>query len=86
MPTISSFLGITISMYWREHNPPHFHAEYGEHEVLVDIRNLEVYEGKFPRRALGLVLEWAREHQQELLENWDLCRNRQHPLPILPLE
>ena len=52
MPTISSFLGITVYMYWRDHNPPHFHAEYGEHVALVDIQELCVLEGKLPRRAL----------------------------------
>jgi hypothetical protein len=86
MPTISSFLGITISMYWREHNPPHFHAKYGDYEVLVDIKERQVLEGELPRRALGHVLEWTGEHQQELLDNWELCRNRQHPNFISPLE
>jgi hypothetical protein len=73
-------------MYWRDHNPPHFHAEYGEHTVLIDINELKVLEGKLPRRALGHVLEWAGEHQQELLNNWELCRNRQPPNPVSPLE
>ena len=73
-------------MYWRDHNPPHFHAKYGEHEVLVNINELSVFEGELPRRALGHVLEWAGEHQQELLGNWELCRKRLHPSPILPLE
>ena len=86
MPSISTFLGITIYMYWREHNPPHFHAEYGEHLVLIDITKLEVLEGWFPRRALGHVLEWTSEHRQELLDNWELCRKREHPKSILPLE
>ena len=86
MPRISTFLGITIYMYWRDHNPPHFHAEYGEHLALIDINELKVLEGELPRRALGHVLEWAGEHQQELLENWKLCRNRQHPNPVSPLE
>ena len=44
-------------MYIREHAPPHFHAEYGEYEITVDI-NSGVVTGKFPRRALTAVLEW----------------------------
>ena len=87
MPTISMFFGIIIHMYIRgEHNPPHFHAIYGEHEALVDIQRLEVIEGKLPRRALALVLEWANEHREELLEDWSLCRAKQLPKSIKPLD
>jgi hypothetical protein len=74
-------------MYIRgEHNPPHFHALYAEHEAMIDIRTLEVIEGKLPRRALVLVLEWAVEHRTELMEDWHLCRAKQLPKPIKPLE
>jgi hypothetical protein len=73
-------------VYWRDHHPPHFHAEYGEYEVLINIQTLSVYDGQLSRRALSHVLEWAAEHQKELLENWELCRNRQHPHSIQPLE
>ena len=60
MPTISIFYGIVIQMFWQDHAPPHFHAIYGEDEVLIDIRTLVVLEGRLPRRALALVLEWDR--------------------------
>lgn len=74
-------------MYIRgEHNPPHFHALYAEHEAQIDIQTLEVIEGKLPRRALALVLEWANEHRAELMEDWNLCRSKQLPKPIKPLE
>ncbi|MBV5323167.1 DUF4160 domain-containing protein, partial [bacterium] len=33
---------------------------------------LDVIEGKLPRRALALVLEWANEHRDELMEDWSL--------------
>ncbi len=85
MPIISRFLGIIISMYWNDHLPPHFHAKYGEYEVTVSIKT-GVIEGKFPKRALRLVLEWCELHQDELIENWELCRNREMPKPIKPLE
>lgn len=62
VPTISTFFGIAIQMFWREHAPPHFHALYGEHEALIDIRELRVTRGSLPRRALALVLEWAVGH------------------------
>lgn len=67
MPQISNFLGIVIKMFYREHNPPHFHAEYGEYEGLIDIKKLELWAGHLPPRVLGLVIEWAALHQDELL-------------------
>jgi hypothetical protein len=53
--------------------PLHFHAVYGEHEAIIHIRELRVTCGTLPRRALAMVLEWAVEHRQALLEDWDLC-------------
>ena len=72
-------------MFRNDHAPPHFHALYAEHEALIDIGTLKVIEGDLPRRALGLVLEWAREHRQELMEDWELCSRNQHPRKIQPL-
>ena len=72
-------------MYWDDHSPPHFHAKYGEYEITVDIHTC-VVAGKFPKRALRHVLEWYELHKDELLEDWDLCRNQQMPNPIEPLE
>jgi hypothetical protein len=85
MPTISTFYGILIQIFWREHGPPHFHALYAEHEALIDIRTLEVLQGSLPKRALALVLEWALEHRTELIEDWDLCSRMQAPKKIVPL-
>lgn len=85
MPTISVFYGILIQMFWNEHAPPHFHALYGEHEALIDIRRLEVMKGSLPRRALNLVLDWAELRQKELLEDWELCSRLLPPNPIPPL-
>ena len=85
MPIISRFLGIIISMYWKDHAPPHFHAKYGEYEIIVEIR-CGIVEGKFPKRALKHVLEWSDLHQDELLNDWDLCQQSQMPSPIDPLE
>jgi len=86
MPTISSFFGILIQMFWADHAPPHFHALYGEHEALIDIRTLEVTRGALPRRALALVLEWAVMHRAELMEDWQLCETKESPKKIAPLE
>jgi hypothetical protein len=85
MPTLSTFYGILIQMYWQDHPPPHFHALYAEHEAIIDIHTLDVITGSLPRRALALVLEWAQEHRQELMEDWDLCAQMQSPKKIDPL-
>lgn len=86
MPTISAFYGVLIQMFWNDHAPPHFHALYGEFEALIDIQTLEIMEGRLPRRALALVLEWAALHRHELMEDWNLCESRQTPRKIAPLE
>src|SRR5256712_4909429 len=62
MPEVSRFYGIVIKIFYDDHNPPHFHAEYGEHEVLVSISTLAILSGSLPARALGLVTEWASLH------------------------
>lgn len=85
MPEICRFLGIVITMYYNDHSPPHFHARYGDHEVTVQIADGGVA-GSFPRRALGHVLEWHRLHQDELLDNWRLARERRPLRRIEPLE
>ena len=86
MPTISTFYGIVVQMFYREHAPPHFHVKYGEYKATVDIQRLEILEGKLPRRATSLVLDWAELHCAELMTDWDLCQAMQPPQPIAPLE
>ena len=85
MPIVSKFLGIIITMYWNEHNPPHFHAKYGEYKIIVHIKT-GVIEGKFPKRALKMVMEWHDLYKDELLADWELCAKREMPKPIAPLE
>lgn len=85
VPEISRFLGVVIAIFHRDHAPPHFHASYGEFEITVRIED-GVVTGKFPRRALGLVLEWYQAHQDELRENWELARLRKPLRRIMPLE
>ena len=55
MPRISEFYGIVIWMYWKDHNPPHIHATYQEHEILINLIDFSVYAGSFPGRAFGLL-------------------------------
>lgn len=85
MPEISRFFGIIIRMYFDDHDPPHFHAIYGNEEALVGIEPIEVLRGGLPRRAASMVVEWAALHQRELMENWDRLRGEQLPLKVQPL-
>ena len=73
-------------MFHDEHNPPHFHARYGEFKAAIDIRSLVLLEGSLPGRALGLVIEWAGQHQEELLQDWYLAASGQIPKKIEPLK
>ncbi|MBS3947916.1 MAG: DUF4160 domain-containing protein [Dethiobacter sp.] len=85
MPEISRFYGIIVKMYFNDHTPPHFHAFYGDHEVLINIATLAVIAGKLPPRALGLVTEWAALHQDELLATWGRARKAEPLGKIAPL-
>lgn len=85
MPRISFFLGIAIYMYYKEHSPPHFHAEYGDFEVTIEIES-GIVSGRFPRRALNIVLEWSMLHKEELLKDWDLASMKLPLNQIDPLE
>jgi hypothetical protein len=85
MPEISRFLGIVIAMYYNDHAPPHFHAKYGDYEMTVGIADGHI-EGRFPHRAQGLVFEWYQQHRAELLDNWELARQRKPLRDIEPLE
>ena len=86
MPEISRFFGIVIRMFYNDHAPPHFHAEYGEHEALIEIESLEIYAGVLPSRALSLVREWAGLHRDELRQDWTSARSGRPPDAIAPLE
>jgi len=85
MPELARFFGIVVYMNWRDHNPPHIHALYGEHEALVSLDGA-VLAGKLPRRALSLVLEWLAIHRTELVENWTRAQQRKPLQPIEPLD
>ena len=57
-------------MNFNDHNPPHFHAKYGEYQITVEISS-GVVDGKFPKRALSHVIERYEQHKKELLEDWN---------------
>ena len=86
MPIISQFYGVTIRMFYKDHAPPHFHAEYSEHELIIGVAPITILEGRAPSRVRSMVLEWAALHQPELLDNWQRCRRHEQPAAVEPLE
>ncbi len=85
MPRISFFYGIAITMYFYDHDPPHFHAQYAEHHAVIAIRTGDVLVGDLPTRALKLVAEWADLHRGELEADWSRAKDGGTPEPIDPL-
>ena len=85
MPEISRFYGIIVQMFYADHNPPHFHVEYGEYKAVIDFQN-EVVNGYMPNRALKLIFEWMEIHKDELLEDLELAVKGQPLNTIEPLK
>lgn len=86
MPVISTFFGIVIRMYYREHGVPHFHAEYQGQQASFTFDG-EILAGTISSRtALRLVKEWALAHEEELAVNWDRARAGESLERIPPLE
>lgn len=84
MPTISMFFGIIITMYYDEHNPPHFHATYQDYKAAFNLDG-ELITGEMPKRQQKFIAAWAEMHRDELLANWQLAENEQQLYKIDPL-
>ena len=70
MPTIATLDSIKLMIYFADHAPPHFHAFYNEHEILVEIETLNTYQGSLPTKQYRKMIQWAREHQDYLRSKW----------------
>ena len=82
MPRLCHIDGVTIWMDYLGHNPPHFHARYGEHDISVDIRDLRVLAWNLPKSKEKVLFGWAIEHRQDLLDRWDDASNGREVTPI----
>ena len=71
MSEISTFLGITVYMYFDGHSSPHFHVLYNGRHGAFSLLPLNYFSGNLPPKVVGLVLDWAVPHKNELLANWD---------------
>ena len=86
MPRISTYYGVAIHMYYRDHPPPHFHAFYGDREAVINILTAKVIDGELPKRAMRLVAEWTKAHRTELVEDWNRAQAGEPLRPIDPLD
>jgi hypothetical protein len=86
VPRLIEFYEIVIYMYFQDHNPPHFHAIYAEHEALIRIDNGDVIRGRLPRTAGNLVEEWRRLHVDDLVANWQRAQEPAALSSIEPLQ
>ncbi len=85
MARISSFYGVGIWMYHREHGAPHFHVRYGGEKASVAIIDGKLLSGSLPPRVLARVRKWARLHRAGLMENWERARLRRELKSIPPM-
>lgn len=85
MPVISWFYGIKVTMYYDEHNPPHFHEAYNGGKACIDIERARVFAGTLPSKQLKLILAWCVIHQEELMQNWKLAEEGKPLNKIEPL-
>jgi uncharacterized protein DUF4160 len=85
VPRLSEFYGIAVYMYFVDHDPPHFHVVYAEHEAQVRISDGAIIGGWLPRVATRLIGQWGELHRSELMENWHRAQEPAALLQIDPL-
>ncbi len=72
-------------MYGDDHNPPHFHINYGGKWSVCDFDG-NIIDGELPAPKQKLVSAWAEIHRDELIANWELAKNKENLVKILPLQ
>lgn len=86
MPVISTFFGIVIRMFYREHGVPHFHAEFQGQQATFTFDG-EILAGDLQSRtARRLIEEWSLARRQELDANWSRMKSGEALERIAPLD
>ena len=89
MPTVAVLRNkLKIIVFWGDHSPPHFHAEYQNRKASISIKTLEVKQSANPRRRIPIkiqqeMLKWAKAHQSELMRAWEIAQDGKRP-PKIP--
>jgi hypothetical protein len=89
MAILSMFYGIIISIYYldnNQHNIPHIHVKYQEHEAVFSIPDGNILDGTLPNNKLKLVIAWMEIHQDELIADWELAISGNTIFQIEPLK
>jgi hypothetical protein len=85
MPVLAKFYGIVIRMLFVREFTAHFYAYYETWELMIGVAPIRIIQGEAPTRVRELVLEWAGQHQYELLTAWNRLAQARQPEPIKPL-
>jgi hypothetical protein len=85
MPVLAKFYGIVIRMLFVRQFTAHFYAYYETWELMIGVAPVRILQGEAPARVRDLVLEWATQHQYELLTAWNRLAQARQPEPIQPL-
>ena len=86
MPIVSVFFGIVIRLFHGDHNPPHFHARYGDYEAVIELNSGKILGGRLPPRCRKLIEEWRKQHISELNLAWNAAASFKTPKKIKGLE
>jgi hypothetical protein len=86
MPEVSRFFGIIIRMFYDEHNPPHFHAEYQGMKAVFDFDGNLLQGDIGSKTARKLIRDWIDLHRDELIEDWERARQDKTIRKIAPLD
>ena len=70
MPAISIFFGIVIRMFYNDHEPVQFHAEYQGQRGKFDPTGKMLVGSIESKTALRLIKQWARQHEADIRANW----------------
>ena len=86
MPVIAIFFGIVIRMYYKEHEPRHFHGEHQAQHGKFDFDGNQVVGNITSKNALGLIRQWAQLNRAALDANWSKIKSGKPLERIPPLE
>ncbi|HLN37077.1 MAG TPA: DUF4160 domain-containing protein [Xanthobacteraceae bacterium] len=82
MPVVAIVDGMLIMFFFNDHDPPHFHVDYGDFRAKVSIATLKIIDGELPANKRRRVLKWAAEHQEALSAAWKAVQNSEKPRRI----
>ena len=85
MPEICRFFGIIISLYWKDHTPPHIHFTYGSYECCISVID-RIVDGQAPAKVIAKVNAWIDAHEDEILALWEKAQKGEPLNKIEPLK